>query len=102
MDEWLSSLDNESRQEVDFLLPFVSPHGDVVHKPCDLFSSVRRLHFVLGCYGINDPGGYTSHSCKTTVLSWANQLLIPEFERLKQGMHVIVSVYARCVEPVLL
>ena len=85
LDEWLASLDGVSRGEVDFLLPFVTPQGDVIHKPCDLFASIRRLHYVLGRFGVEDPAAYSSHSCKTTILSWANQLLIPEFERLKQG-----------------
>lgn len=86
LQEWKASVLTNGGSSPDFLLPAVS--SDFAHvrsSPSDRFAAMRRLQCMLQMFNLRAPELITSHSCKTTILAWANQLLIPEFDRLKQG-----------------
>lgn len=95
--KWLQLVPKDQRGDIDFLLPHVSPDGlTICPVPCDRFTAVRRLRAIFQACNVSGAEAYTSHSCKSTLLSWANQLQIPEFERLKQGTCEFLPSRAPC------
>ena len=58
---------------------------------CAMLGHFRRILWIYG--GLSrDQVAMFSHSCKCTLLSWANQLLLDEATRAKQGHHVLPTM----------
>ena len=87
---WLNSLPAEVASSVDFLLPGISPEGLPLHEPGELAPATLRFRRLLVAWNVcsaEDALSYTSHSCKTTLLSFAKQLDLNKSWSASQGHH---------------
>ena len=53
----------------------------------ECLATLRHLLSAWGQFSVDKIGNFTLHSCKTTLLSWANQLCLSEELRTVQGHH---------------
>ena len=106
--KWLITLDDlhsrsQSDPSVDFVLPCCNPEG--VTTPLQPMSYAAALYhlrvLILLPWKSNlnwtppTPSDYTLHGLKSTLISWATQLNIPEEQRRLQGKHKAVQSSTR-------
>ena len=78
-----------SRRDGVVLLPFHSGEEEL-YVPMtygECLATLRHLLSAWGQFSVDQIGNFTLHSCKTTLLSWANQLCLSEELRTVQGHH---------------
>ena len=59
---------------------------------CAMLGHFRRILWTYGGLSRDEAAVFSLHSCKCTLLSWANQLLLDEATRAKQGHHVLPTM----------
>ena len=92
--QWLHSLANDVRGNVDFLLP----ESIAIPSPMGLLCAMRCLiHIMRKVEPGIDWSSYSSHSAKTTLLSWAIQQDLPAHWRAAQGHHRLPAGHGGCV-----
>lgn len=106
--KWLTTLDelhsrSHSDSSVDFVLPVCSPEG--VSTPLQPMSYTAALYYLRVfillpwksslVWTAPKPSDYTLHGLKSTLITWATQLNIPEEQRRLQGKHKAVQSSTR-------
>ncbi len=106
--KWLSVLDDvhsrsHSDPNIDFVLPCCNPYG--VPIPSQTLSYAATLYYlrmlILLAWRPNlswtppCPSNYTLHCLKSTLITWATQVHIPEEQRRLQGKHKAVQSSTR-------
>ena len=96
--QWQASVPAADWDNVDFLLPAVSPDWELTADIADTVSVGMCLRSLLRVIGVPSPEAYTAHSLKATLLTWARVVLVDGRDmRQQQGHHKLdmAALYAR-------